>query len=215
MTTVVEMKTPCDLKVYCAALVMACAILGGDGCGPGPSTPDEPDVSVEEPTRAFALASRAEGYQVGESSPRIFDLGAVEVLLPPDPPVVAEGEVGTDASGATSDATDSEEWVPRIPLEAVVVPVDLLGVPWDSFDGPAGAPTDLPAPWLSALNGMLEGARESGLPLVVALSPLSENWDALAARPEGDASTLSLDPLWKPYCYDPSLDGDPLRDQEA
>ncbi|MEC9071058.1 MAG: hypothetical protein VX938_01710, partial [Myxococcota bacterium] len=50
---------------------------------------------------------------------------------------------------------------------------------------------------------------------VVALSPLSENWDTLAARPEGDASTLSLDPLWKPYCYDPSLDGDPLRYQEA
>lgn len=104
-------------------------------------------------------------------------------------------------------------------LEALVVPIDLLGVPWADFLGPDNAPGSLPAAWLNAVTEMRDAAEATGRPLVLALSPLNAVFDNLAPEASEEAGALVLKPNWTPgsqnYCFNPSAQSDPLKYRDA
>jgi len=135
--------------------------------------------------RPFLLAARAEAYDPTARVPRLASLAALEV--PGD-------------GGATT-----------LPIEALVVPLDLVGIPWDAFVGPDNQPTTLPAPWLAAVDAQRALAQGTGLPLVLALSPVAPDFDTLAPLAKDGAGALVLDDAWESYCYDPSKDPTPAR----
>jgi hypothetical protein len=114
------------------------------------------------------------------------------------------------------DATASRPAVPSLTptpadlTEALVIPADLLGIPWAAFDGPDNRPSELPAAWLEAVTALETLARDSGQPIALALSPLSPEFDTLAPLASDQSGALVLNPTWKPACYDPSKDSDPL-----
>ncbi|MCC6624460.1 MAG: hypothetical protein IT385_24640 [Deltaproteobacteria bacterium] len=134
--------------------------------------------------RSFVLAARAEGYDPSAREPWVATL---------------------DALTLTGDATTER------PVEALVVPLDLVGIPWDAFIGPDNAPTSLPAPWLAAVDAQVALAQAAGLPIVLALSPISPDFDTLAPLAKDGAGALVLDDAWEIYCYDPSKDSNPAR----
>lgn len=100
-------------------------------------------------------------------------------------------------------------------VEIGVAPLDLYGIPWSSFSGPDNLPTDLPGPWLTGLDAAVAAAKGSGRPVVLALSPLATSFDTLAAEAGETGGNLTLNPSWKPYCYDPGTDGNPTKWRDA
>lgn len=100
-------------------------------------------------------------------------------------------------------------------VEIGVAPLDLYGIPWSSFLGTDNVPTDLPGPWLNGIDAAVAAAKGDGRPVVLALSPLSASFDTLAAEAGSAGSNLSLNPSWKPYCYDPGADGNPTKWRDA
>ncbi len=120
----------------------------------------------------------------------------------------------------TYDPTARRQWTPSFDviggdlgdlLEVVVVPLDLYGIPWSSFTGPDNRPTQLPGPWLSAVNALQAEAAATGKPIVLSLSPLAATWDTLAPDAREQSGILVLNDAWRPYCYDPSADADPAK----
>jgi hypothetical protein len=95
--------------------------------------------------------------------------------------------------------------------EVVVVPLDQLGLPWDAFVGPDNSPPELPAAWVEAVDAMKAAAEATGKPLVLALSPLSPDFDTLAPDARDESGVLLLNSQWTASCYDPSKDPEPHR----
>lgn len=112
-------------------------------------------------------------------------------------------------------------WVPSLETlgddlaEAVVIPLDLYGIPWDSFTGPDNRPNDLPGPWFSAVNALKSLAESSGRPIVLALSPLATAGDTLAADAREQNGALILNPSRHAPCYNPAADGNPTKWRDA
>lgn len=100
-------------------------------------------------------------------------------------------------------------------LEALVVPVDLLGVPWSAFTGPDNQPGELPGAWVSAVYEMRDAAQATGRPLILSLSPFNGDFDSLAPEAHEEAGLLILRDKWLPgsqhYCFDPSAQSDPTK----
>jgi hypothetical protein len=108
-------------------------------------------------------------------------------------------------------------------VESVVIPLDLLGVPWDAFNGVNNQPTELPAEWLeqvgeaealvAELRGALDRVEASGtgeprtLEVILALSPITRDGSALAP---GTMELAGKAPQWE-NCFDPSAQSDPNR----
>lgn len=180
------------------ALFAAVLTLGlTTACSDGGGTPDaDVDGDTRPGDRTFLLAARAEGYDVTRSRPAYPTLDTLTIPLSP----------GAAPAGAPLP--------PDRPLEAVVLPVDLLGVPWSSFDGPDNQPTSLPAPWLAEIERLEQLVAEANLPVVLALSPLSPEHDTLAPLASDGAGALVLNPTWRPSCYDPGADANPTRHRD-
>jgi len=153
-------------------------------CSDDPKTSADADADASQPTRSFVMAARAEGYDSTAVRPRVASLAALSVPV---------------------------DGVPTTPVEAVVIPLDLLGIPWDSFSGVDNAPSNLPGAWLDAVNALQTRAEDSGLPVVLALSPVTLAFDGLAPNAKEQGGVLTLDDRWEPYCYDPSTNGSPFK----
>jgi len=168
----------------------ACAACSEDD--PKPS--GDADSEVLPNGRSFLLAARAEAYDAAALRPWTASLDSLTLPLAAD--VVAP---------------------PERPVEALVIPLDTIGIPWSSFAGPDNRPTELPAPWLAEVERMQSLAAQAGLPVVLAISPLSAEYDTLAPDARDASGALVLNSAWRPYCYDPSSDGNPTkyRDQFA
>lgn len=195
-------------------------VVGGDGVGPTPA-------------RSYRLGARLEGYDI--------QLNPQEILT-----TAGLGEVCRTISVEAPDAAPTEVEVCGPAAEAVVVPLDLYGIPWESFTTPSGQPAALPGAWLARLDEAMAAAGDirggeccqdgplgacaapdcGGLlceddpycaprELVVAISPISGTWDGLAPDASEQAGVLILDPTWRPYCYDPSGDGNPTKYRDA
>lgn len=119
------------------------------------------------------------------------------------------------------DLTQARPWTPNLEpvadelAEAVLVPLDTLGIPWESFTGPDNVPADLPGPWLAEVQAIRALAESAGKHIALRLSPLSTNFDTLAADAREDNGALALNETWKSYCYDPSSDGNPTKYRDA
>ena len=167
---------------------------------------DTADTSDTTPSgRSFLLAARAEGYDITRARPFYATLDTLTFPAP------------TPEAPADPPSPEPPPALPDRPVEALVLPVDLLGIPWTSFNGPDNRPGSLPAPWLAELDAMAALATSTGLPLVIAVSPLAETHDTLAPLASDGPGALVLNPTWKPSCYDPSADSNPTlhRDQFA
>lgn len=178
--------------VFALALV-ALALLS---CSEDPAgSSDTSDTSDTTPSgRSFLLAARAEGYDITRARPFYATLDTLTFPAPADPVSPAPP--------------------PDRPIEALVLPVDLLGIPWTSFNGPDNRPGSLPAPWLAELDAMAALASSTGLPLIVAISPLADTHDTLAPLASDGSGALVLNPTWKPSCYDPSADSNPTQHRD-
>lgn len=192
---------PTRLQHLAFALALS-LVLGG--C---PEDTAEPtDTSDTTPNgRSFLLAARAESYDITRARPFVASLDSLTFPAP------------QPADPANPADPNRPEPPPDRPIEALVLPVDLLGIPWTSFNGPDNRPGSLPAPWLAELDAMAALADSAGLPLILAISPLADTHDTLAPLASDGSGALVLNPTWKPSCYDPSTDSNPTqhRDQFA
>lgn len=181
------------LQAVCGGLALAS--LGGCPDDEKPaSDADAADGDALPGGRTYLLAAKAIEYDPSAATPEHAGLASLTV---PDP------DAGADAT--------------QRPIEAVVIPLDLAGIPWASFTGPENAPGELPAAWLAEVTRMQQLATEAGVPVVLELSPLSSAFDTVAADARDEGGQLILNSRFKPYCYDPSGDSQPtkLRDQFA
>jgi len=170
--------------VAVAATLAAFAGCGDDGTG-DTDTASDTSVSGDSDTTADTsppgrplLGGRAETYDITRTTA-------------PRPWVAPSGDAANDVLvGSLS--------------EVVVIPLDLYGIPWSSFSGPDNQPTDLPGPWVSEINALKSLA--AGRKVVLALSPLSPDWDTLAPDAREQNGILVLNSAWRASCYDPSTD---------
>lgn len=170
---------------------------GGGGGADGGADSDGPK------DRPYLLGARAEAYSMTGQQRWLMDFAGLQVEIPA--PSVAEG---VDA-GAPETVTLAE---------VVVVPLDLLGIPWESFDVPGDNPDALPGAWVSAVNDAKSAAAATGMEVVLALSPLNRTFDNLnAAAVDGGGGDLVLEPQWHgvAYCYDPAKDPAPTKWRDA
>lgn len=185
------------------ALTLTLLTLALGGC---PEDTAEPaDTSDTTPSgRSFLLATRAESYDIARARPFVASLDSLTFPAPPP------AEPADPANPVAPNRPDR-------PIEALVLPVDLIGIPWTSFNGPDNRPGSLPAPWLAELDAMAALADSTDLPLIVAISPLADTHDTLSPLASDGSGALVLNPTWKPSCYDPSTDSNPTqhRDQFA
>jgi len=129
--------------------------------------------------------------------------------------------LGARAEGYDPSAPVPRPWVasldgtPADLAEVLVIPLDVYGIPWSSFSGPDNQPTDLPGPWVAAVNALKALAAQRGLPIVLALSPLSPAWDTLAPEAREENGTLVLNTAWRVNCYNPATDGNPTKWRDA
>lgn len=167
---------------------LAAAIALVAGCGDDGSKPPADTTETIGPSgRTYLLAARAERYDASALRPWTASLDAL-----------------------TQPA--AEEGAPPVrPLDAIVVPLDAIGIPWNAFTGPDNRPTELPAAWLAEVERIEGLVTQAGLPVVLALSPLSPEYDTLAPDARDEAGALVLNSTFRPYCYDPSADGNPTR----
>lgn len=184
------MTSPCSDRRALPAL-LACALLacGGDDAGHDDAAGD-----TAPNGRTFLAAAWAEAYDASSLRPWAASLTSLTLTR--------------EVQGA--------EVVER-PVEAIVVPLDTIGIPWGAFSGPDNLPTELPAAWLAEVQAMVDLARQADKPVVLAISPLSPSFDTLAPEARDESGLLVLNSAWRPYCYDPSSDGNPTkyRDQFA
>jgi len=168
-------------------------------CGDDKANPADTTGEVLPNGRSFLLAARAEAYDATALRPWTASLDAL--TLP----------------AAAAPAGDVAPPPPKRPVEALVIPLDTIGIPWSAFSGPDNRPTELPAPWLAEVERMESLVAQAGLPIVLAISPLSPEYDTLAPEARDASGALVLNSAWRPYCYDPSTDGNPTkyRDQFA
>ena len=180
------------LVTFGGAALHAC---GDDKAKPSGDTNSE----VLPNGRSFLLAARAEAYDATALRPWTASLASL--TLPPQAP--ADGDVAP--------------LPPAHPVEALIIPLDTIGIPWSAFSGPDNRPTELPAAWLAQVENMEALVLQAGLPVVLAISPLSPEYDTLAPDARDESGALVLNSAWRPYCYDPSADGNPIkyRDQFA
>lgn len=173
-------------------VVASAAFAGCPEDEPKPS--GDADGEVLPNGRSFLLAARAEAYDATALRPWTASLASLTVPLAAD--VVA---------------------APERPVEALVIPLDTIGIPWGAFTGPENRPTELPAAWLAEVERMEGLVAEAGLPVILAISPLSPEYDTLAPEARDASGALVLNSSWRPPCYDPSTDGNPTkyRDQFA
>ncbi len=166
------------------------ALLHGCPADPSSSTDASPDTLPGG--RSYLLAARAESYDSTAARPAIASLASL--TFPGSTPKFAPAEP-----------------VPEVdrPVEAVVIPASLIGIPWTSFNGPDNRPSELPAAWLAAVESLESLAAESNTVVVLALTPLSPEFDTLAPLASDQSGALVLNPTWKPACYDPSKDSNP------
>ncbi len=162
-----------------------------------PAATDTTDADTLPGNRTFLLAARAESYDPSLARPFIPSLASVTFAPSAADPI-------------SPPAFDR-------PIEALVLPVDLIGIPWSSFSGPDNRPTSLPSTWLAEIERLEALAAEAGLPLILSLSPLSPDHNTLAPLASEQSGALVLNPTWKPSCFDPSADSNPTlyRDQYA
>jgi len=109
-------------------------------------------------------------------------------------------------------------------LDAIVLPLDLFGVPWDAFVGGAdNLPAELPAEWIDNLEAaeaaLIEleaqraaAAEETGEApaepqIILSLSPVTR--DGVYLSP-GTMDTTGKTPDWE-RCFDPAAQADPTR----
>lgn len=175
----------------------ALAFLALAACGDDPPAATDTQNDTTPNGRTFVLAARAEAYDARAQRPFVASLASMTF---PE----------TAADVAPQPTVDR-------PVEAIVVPLDLIGIPWSSFAGPANQPVDLPGPWLAEVEALEALIAEAGKPVVLAISPLAAEFDTLAAEARDANGQLVLNTAWQPYCYDPSTDGNPTkyRDQFA
>ena len=195
--------------VFSRVMVVACLLGVAMGCPPDPgsnpgSGSDVPDAGQ---TRAFVMASRAESFSVVVSPRRGVDVDALKSRCEEVP---VEVSVESDAGGAPRTRT-----VCTPAAEAVVVPLDVYGIPWFAFTGPDNTPAELPGAWLASVSDTRDAVNALGLPIILALTPLGEAFDGLAAEANQQSGTLVLNDKWKPVCYDPSQDGNPTKWRDA
>ncbi len=199
--------------VHVRALVVASAcasfalLAGACGDPAPPATSDTSDTTDDDGPpagRSFFLGGWAEGYSTTGASRRVFSLDPLQVEVP-------------DGDGAELEAdADVGEAPDPFLVEAIVVPLDVYGVPWEAFDVLGETPQELPAAWLKAVTDAVEAARETGRPLALALSPVGEAFDQLAPRATEDAQgQLQLQTQWSGFCYDPNEDGNPTKWRQA
>ena len=183
------------------SLLAGIAIAALLGCPPAKKPQPQPDAAGDAdagPSRSYLLGGRAEAYAIAHQQRVVATrpLGDVCVPVQGDAGAAGDGEVGPDGADAVAQVCGPA-------VEAVVVPADLLGIPWGSFTGPDNLPAELPAPWFSAVQAARAEVEALGLPIVLALSPLSEEQDALALEATDQGGTLGLKPF-KVHCYDPT-----------
>ena len=172
------------------ALAVAAALLAAPGCGDDPTAPSD----------------------AGDA-----DAAAPQDTVVPGPPLLGARAEAYDpaATAAPRPWGASLAAVPVDLAEVLVIPLDLYGIPWSSFSGPDNQPTDLPGPWVSAVNALKALAAERGLPIVLALTPLAPTWDTLAPEAREQSGTLILNATWRPNCYNPATDGNPTKWRDA
>lgn len=174
----------------------ACGMLAFAACGdddkPSGDAADIAGDTLPE-GRTYLLAARAEAYDAAAS--RTWTASLASLTLPPE-------------EGAAA---------PERPVEAIILPLDTIGIPWSAFSGTDNRPTELPAAWLAEVSRMQALATQAGKEVILALSPLSPEYDTLAPDARDESGALVLNSAWRPYCYDPSTDGNPTkyRDQFA
>jgi hypothetical protein len=161
-------------------------------CPPPQKTPETtPDGAAEASpsARSYLLGGRAEGYDIAAAIRRVVDPSRLGDGLGPG---------GTDLA------------------EAVVVPLDMFGIPWEHFT--IDAPSDLPGPWVAAMQDAAAKAKALDRPIAIALSPLNQRFDNIAelAHDQDGNGVLDLDQGWQTQeCYDPGTDGNPTKWRDA
>ena len=203
--------------VALAAVVLSGAC-GGGGGGAADVTGGGADAQSDG-GRSYLLAGRAERYDLTNAR-----RWAISVAGLTQPAVAGEADAGGAADadagpGAWDDTLDGGAQgagQPEEPVvEAVVVPLYRLGVPWEAFAQGGGA--NLPGPWVLAVQEAQTEAESLGLPVALSLSPANETWDHLAPLATDDGTgTLRLEDNWlHDYCYDPSADPQPDKWRDA
>ncbi len=200
------------------ATALAALVLAGAGCegsgGDGPGDADAAGGGADgqgDGGRSYLLGGRAERYAIDGSQRWTI---SVEGLTQPVTSA-APAPDGADA-GPGRGSTDGAEGAADEPVvEAVVVPLYRLGVPWKAFANGGGA--NLPGPWVLAVQRAQDEAESLGLPIALSLSPTNETWDHLAPLATDDGTgTLRLEDNWlHDYCYDPSADPQPEKWRDA
>lgn len=176
-----------------ALLIIPLVLLGACGDDDKPTSDAADTIGDALPQgRTFLLAARAEAYDAAAQRPWTASLSSLTV----------PGEAGAP---------------PERPVEAIIVPLDTIGIPWAAFAGPDNRPTELPAAWLAEVTRIEQLATQAGKEVILALSPLSPEYDTLAPDARDESGALVLNSAWRPSCYDPSTDGNPTkyRDQFA
>jgi hypothetical protein len=178
--------TPCRRALPWLLLVLLTA------CPGDPSPSEDTSTDTRPGGRSYLLAARAEAYDFTAARPATPSLSSL--TIPGSTPKFAPAEP-----------------IPEVdrPIEAVVIPASLIGIPWTSFNGPDNRPSELPAAWLAAVESLESLAADANTPIVVALTPLSPEFDTLAPLASDQSGALVLNPTWKPACYDPSKDSNP------
>ena len=169
-----------QLALFVAMLAVACAPGCGDDSGGGTSDVDISDASDGGPT----------------VPPRLYALGA-------------------RAEGFTPVLGDSRgfalEPIGDLALaEALVLPLDLYGVPWGSFTGPDNQAGELPAAWLARIEAVeaalaaADAEAMADMKIVLSLSPLNEGANNPAPKAGDDTGVLTLQEGWtNQTCFNP------------
>ena len=175
-------------------------------CPEGPKPTDiVADVTTDTGGRTALLGGLAMTYRVEGADRWVL---STEPLFRPPPP--APDAAGDATSSEDADAGPVAE--PTLMVEAVVLPAYLYGVPWTEFAAEE-TPQQLPGAWVSALHEARDTIAALGKPVVLALSPLSLEWDNLAPLASDDGSGgLKLEENWlQDYCHDPAKSANPTK----
>jgi len=169
------------------------------GCPSEPTSQDAgPALDAEPPSsRTYALGIEPLGYAIQGVHRWVFDDAA---RLSTDTATDAD----TIDDGDTSDS-------PLALAEILVVPAYLEGIPWAEFGGADDSLQSLPGAWLARMQALRDAVFDSGLRLVLALSPMNMRYDNLAAKVVADGSGGdTLQDNWlNEYCPNTSAGGNP------
>ena len=182
-------------KIYWLALLGVVL----SGCPSEPTSDDTgPALDADPPSsRTYALGIEPLGYAMQGTQRWVFDDTA---WLSPD--------VTLEANTRDNEDTSSN---PLALAEILVVPAYLEGIPWAEFGGADDSPQNLPGAWLARMQGLRDAVMDSGLRLVLALSPMNMRYDNLAAKvvTDGSGGDTLQDNWLNEYCPNTSAGGNP------